>query len=112
MCRSLPATRVNLRSLLTDYRTWLIEQEALIESTFKSKHLRVGPRTMYYDDVEVGKIVFAEGVQSIDNQYFPDLPFQPNKGQVLIIDMPDYKINDIVKHGIFICPIEGNRYWV
>lgn len=111
-CAIIKGGRVNLRSLLSDYRKWLIEQEALIENSFKPKHLRVQPRTMYYDDVEVGKIVFAEGVQSIDNQYFPDLPFQPNKGQVLIVDMPNYKIKDIVKHGIFICPIEGNRYWV
>ncbi|MDA9182200.1 FAD-binding oxidoreductase [Saprospiraceae bacterium] len=111
-CAIIKGGRVNLKSLLTDYRNWLIEQDALIESTFKSKHLRVLPRTMYYDDIEVGKIVFAEGVQSIDNQYFPNLPFQPNKGQVLIVEMSDYKIKDIVKHGIFICPIESNRYWV
>ncbi len=111
-CAIIKGGRVALRSLLIDYRTWLLENDALIESTFKSKHLVVKPRTMYYNDVEVGNIVFAEGVQSIDNPYFPDLPFQPNKGQVLIVDMPNYKINDIVKHGIFICPIEGNRYWV
>lgn len=111
-CAVIKGGRVDLNSLLTDYRNWLIEQEALIESTFKNKHLRIEPRTIYYDDIEVGNIVFAEGVQSIDNHFFPDLPFQPNKGQVLIIDMPDYKLTDIVKHGIFVCPIEENKYWV
>lgn len=111
-CAIIKGGRVDLRSLLIDFRNSLIEEEALIEGTFKSKHLRIQPRTMYYDDLEVGKIVFAEGVQSIDNSYFPDLPFQPNKGQVLIVELPNYDIKDIVKHGIFICPIEGNKYWV
>ena len=111
-CAIIKGGRVDLKNLLKDYRNWLIEQDALIESTFKSKHLRIQPRNLYYDDIEVGKIVFAEGVQSIDNQYFPDLPFQPNKGQVLVVKIPNYKIKDIVKYGIFICPIEDNKYWV
>lgn len=104
--------RVSLRSLLKDYREYLIEKELLIESKFSTSKMRIEPKVMYYNDVEVGKLVFAEGVQSIDNTYFPDLPFQPNKGQVLLVRIPEYDIQDIVKHGIFICPFEDDLYWI
>jgi len=74
--------------------------------------LRINPKSIYYDDIEVGNLIFAEGVQSIDNIYFPDLPFQPNKGQVLLVRIPNYEVRDIVKHGLFICPFDKDLFWV
>lgn len=108
----IEGARVDLRSLLQDYRNWLVEQELLIEGKFKAKHLRINPKSIYYDDIEVGNLIFAEGVQSIDNIYFPDLPFQPNKGQVLLVRIPNYEVRDIVKHGLFICPFDKDLFWV
>ena len=108
----IKGARVSLRSLISDYRNWLIEEEALLNSKFSSKKMRIESRVMYYDDLEVSNLIFADGVQSIDNPYFPNLPFQPNKGEVLLVRIPDYSIQDIVKHGIFICPFEDDLYWV
>lgn len=108
----IKGARLSLKPLLMDYKEWLIEQELVIQEKFTPKKLKLSPRAIYYDDIQVGNLIFADGVQSIDNPYFPNLPFQPNKGEVLLVRISDYKINDIVKHGIFICPFEDDLYWV
>lgn len=108
----IKGARVSLRSLLNDYRIWLEAQENLISAKFSAKKMRIDARTMYYEDLEVRNLIFADGVQSIDNTYFPNLPFQPNKGEVLLVRIPNYNLTDIVKHGVFICPFDDDLYWV
>ena len=108
----IKGARVSLRSLIRDYRNWLEEEDMLIRAKFSPKKMRLEARVMYYEDLEVGNLIFADGVQSIDNPYFPDLPFQHNKGEVLLVRISNYEVKDIVKHGIFICPFEDDLYWV
>jgi glycine oxidase len=36
----------------------------------------------------------------------------PNKGEALLVNMPDWKIQCVVKDDVFIVPVQGNLYWI
>jgi glycine oxidase len=56
-------------------------------------------------------IIFAEGIFIKNNPFFNYLPFQPNRGEALIIDIQENKPSSVKKHGKFICPF-GEKFWV
>ncbi len=69
-----------------------------------------------YKDIKAKGIIFCEGAAAWQkNPYFGALPFQPTKGEVLIIHLPDYEYSDrLLKHkGILLSPWrEKGTYWL
>lgn len=104
--------RVLLRQLLSQYRSYLLDNDMLKSEVFDHTKLEYQDDFIRYQDIETKYLVFAEGVRSKDNMFFPNLPFQPVKGEVLLVKIPGYTCKDIVKHGIFVCPFEEDLYWV
>lgn len=111
-CAIIKGGRVRLNALISDYRQWLKEADSLYEDSFKHQLLDINNLHVSYKQFTAKRIIFAEGVQSYYNKYFNHLPFQPVKGEVLILKIPNYKIEEIIKHGIFICPLDDDLYWV
>jgi glycine/D-amino acid oxidase-like deaminating enzyme len=95
--------RCDLKAFKQAMKQWLLSQGLLHESRFDyNKALQ-----------SKSKIIFCEGFQVLDNPYFSYLPLQPSKGEVLIVEMPDYQLSGyMVKHDVFIVPLGKQQYWV
>jgi glycine oxidase len=65
-----------------------------------------------YKDYVAEKVIFCEGWRSRFNPWFGHLPFGGNKGQVLLVRLPEAKLARMFKHRIFIVPFEDDLYWV
>ena len=58
------------------------------------------------------KIIFCDGVESFQNPYFKNLPFAPNKGEALLVEIKDIPDNLIYKKGINLVPLNDHLFWV
>jgi glycine/D-amino acid oxidase-like deaminating enzyme len=74
--------------------------------------LKVDNNSISYNGIKALNIVFAEGYQVINNRYFDYLPFQPAKGEALIIRIEGMIPNKILRDKMFICPLGKDLYWV
>ncbi len=72
----------------------------------------VNANEVNYKGLEAKKIVFCEGYQVVNNPFFNYLPFDPVKGEALIIKLEGKAPEKILRHKIFLCPIGENKYWV
>ncbi len=68
-------------------------------------------------DIEASLIVFCDGVDSFSNPYFSRLPFAPNKGEVLIVEIDGLAAvaaagAQVFKKGLSIVPWREGLYWV
>ncbi|HEY4290177.1 MAG TPA: FAD-binding oxidoreductase [Puia sp.] len=108
-----PCYLVDLPGLLTATRKRMLAQGILREEWFESGDLEVGGEVRY-QDIEARRIVFCDGVGSFAGPYFSRLPFAPNKGEVLIVDIPELKGTErtIFKKGISLAPWQEGLYWV
>lgn len=68
-------------------------------------------RIWKYKGEEFSHILFAEGIFVKENPFFNSLPFQPNRGEALLIDIATDKPTSVKKHGKFICPFE-DKFWI
>jgi glycine/D-amino acid oxidase-like deaminating enzyme len=61
-------------------------------------------------------VVFCDGIESFASPYFSRLPFAPNKGEVLIVDIPGLAEGGaertVFKKGITLAPWQDGLYWV
>jgi glycine oxidase len=117
--------QVNLPLLVETMRTYFIDNQLLVNEKFSFDALRIEANGVNYKNIKAKKIIFAEGAVGAANPYFNWLPFNLDKGELLLVRIPDVNFTGIFKHKISIVPLhdlqkgvytEGsffqNLYWV
>jgi glycine oxidase len=114
--------QVNLPLLVAQFRDYFIENQSLITEIFSPDDFNVKENFVTYKNIKAKKIIFAEGAAGAANPYFSWLPFNLDKGELLLVRIPDLNLTDIFKNKISIVPLhdvgntEGsnfeNLYWV
>jgi glycine/D-amino acid oxidase-like deaminating enzyme len=107
-----PVLLINIHEMLTAWRRELEDKQAIIESHFEINELRVSENSIHYNDIKAEKIIFCDGAAGISNPYFKNLPFAPNKGEALIVEIKEFPTTYILKKGISIVPWEKNLFWI
>lgn len=107
-----PCWLVNIGNLLHHWRQYLIQQQVLVEAVFDFKKLDSKADLITYDNYSANKIIFCEGAKGEDNPYFKQLPFAPNKGEALLVEIKDLDNQFIYKKTVSIVPWKDDIFWV
>lgn len=89
----------------------LKNSDNIVTNSFNHSLLKFSNNQWHYQSEIYDQIFFAEGIQVKNNPFFCHLPFQPNRGEALIVNIPDDKPDAVRKHGKFICPF-GEHFWL
>ena len=101
--------RLDTTALIQAYKNCISAH--LTTSSFEYSKLNITPSYLTYGEIKAKHLVFCEGYAMINNPYFKDVPLVGSKGQILIIDAPELKLETILKGPIFIAPLGGDKYW-
>ena len=101
--------RLDTTALIQAYKNSISSNITI--SAFDFSKLEITPAQLTYEELSAKHLVFCEGYAMIDNPYFKDIPLVGSKGQILIIDAPELKLETILKGPIFIAPLGGDKYW-
>ena len=107
-----PTWLVNLQEILPVYRKHLSANNFLMEDKFDLQQLQLKSDQIQYNDLKASHIIFCDGIASTSNPFFSKLPFAPNKGEVLWIEMADFPKENIFKNGINLVPWKDDIFWV
>jgi len=104
---------VDMRSLQAACRQILQEKGALLQERFDHAQCIVTESGVQYKEITAEKIIFCEGYCGMQNPWFGRLPYALNKGEALIVRIPDLPRTHILKQSMKIVPWEGNDlFWV
>jgi glycine/D-amino acid oxidase-like deaminating enzyme len=107
-----PAFLVNLPDLLATYRRRIAEDRNLIEENFDHQKLGLLQGAVKYKDIEAKKIIFCDGIAGTENPYFSNLPFAPNKGEAVLVEIENLSTAHIYKKGFNLVPWKNNIFWL
>ncbi|MFD0701507.1 NAD(P)/FAD-dependent oxidoreductase [Myroides pelagicus] len=98
--------------LITHYRNYLTSIGCYRKECFDYDALSFNDTSVIYHDLIARHIVFAEGFGLLNNPYFKDLPLDGTKGELMLVKIPDLKIDFMLKANVFIIPIGDDIYKV
>jgi len=102
-----PVYTAHLETLLPHWRKQLLKSEALLEKVFDLDKLVVEHDRINYEGITADKIIFCDGTASFDNPFFKQLPFAPNKGESLLVEIPGLPTQWVYKKSMLLAPMEG-----
>ena len=106
------AAQVNIPALVKQFRQHLMTQDCYFQDNFEHNDCILKENAVFYKEFKAQKIIFCEGAKGVDNPYFKWLPFNLDKGELLIVKIPHFNLNNIFKHHISIVPLGDDLYWV
>jgi glycine/D-amino acid oxidase-like deaminating enzyme len=107
-----PCYLADVQTLLTATRTRLKERDCLLEERWEPADLRMDTTGIAYRDIRADRIVLCDGVEAAGLPWFSLLPFAPNKGEVLIVDIPEMTGLTVFKKDLSLIPLPGGLWWV
>lgn len=102
--------RVDTRKLLDAYQVHLRTRNLLREESFRYRELSIGEQSVGYGGTDFGHVVFCEGYGLKNNPFFNYLPLVGTKGELLVVRIPGFKWQSILKSSVFAIPLGGERY--
>jgi len=103
----------HLDTLLPAWRQLLKNNGQLLEQEFEFETLLIKDRSVQYGNITAEKIIFCDGLSSFQNVFFKALPFAPNKGEALILEIPGLPNQHVYKRGFLLAPLGDKEiFWL
>lgn len=108
----LETGRIDTSKLVSNFKQYLQNSNQFIEESFNHDALKGFEEYIQYENIQASHIVFAEGFGVKQNPFFNHLPLNGTKGELLIINAPDLKIDYVLKSSVFLIPLGEDLYTV
>jgi len=103
----------HLDILLPAWRQQLKDNRQLHEEDFQFENLVIKGEAVQYGSISAEKIIFCDGLSSCGNPFFKALPFAPNKGEALVVEIPGLPDQHIYKKGFLLAPLQArDTFWL
>lgn len=103
---------IDLNKLINHWQQYLLLNECLIQDHFICDQITMRNEQVQWKNIVAEKIIFCDGLNSMQNPFFNQLPFAPNKGEALIIKVPGLPNKNIYKNNVSIVPWTNDLFWV
>jgi glycine/D-amino acid oxidase-like deaminating enzyme len=107
-----PAYLVDVQTMLEKWRLHMEANAWLMEERFDTACLVVEEDGIIYKNIQADKIIFCDGIQTMQLPFFSLLPFAINKGEALIVQIPGLPSSNVYKKTNTITPWKKDLIWV
>lgn len=98
---------LDMNEFIRIIKGYFIKKNQYTEQRVKPDELKIGPDQVEWQGITSRRVIFCDGALASENPLFNGLPYNPVKGQILMVAVEEYPIKQIVNQGLFILPIRN-----
>lgn len=106
-----PVYTIDAKKLLGKWAEYLRSKNAIVAEDFDVQYLQVTKSNVQYKDIVAANIVFCEGAIGRQNPYFPSLNFTQNRGDALLLSIPQLSTEHIYHKDFRLVPHRDGLFW-
>jgi glycine/D-amino acid oxidase-like deaminating enzyme len=106
-----PVWKIHAAQLLSAWSDFLKSKNLLKEEYVNTDECQITPGGVTFKEIRAEKIIFCEGAKALHNPLFNKLPFNKNRGEALLLSVPDLPREYIYHHGIRLVPADKGLFW-
>lgn len=108
-----PCYAAHVETLLPAWRRKLQQDGWLREEHLDHSQLQTGETQISYKDITASHIIFCDGPGGHANPFFKQLPFAPNKGEALLLEIAGLPPHHIYKKSMTLVPMATpGLFWI
>ncbi len=96
---------VDTSMMILSFREFLVENGLFVAEKFSYNDLDTSAGVIKWKNCNVENVVFCEGAAAVDNPFFPALPFNLAKGEILTVKIPGLSADKILMAGGYLVPL-------
>lgn len=106
-----PVWKVHAGELLSGWSGFLKSRGLLIQEYCKPEECNPTSKGIRHKNIIAEKIIFCEGAAAAHNPLFSKLPFNRNRGEALLLSVPDLPEAYAYHYNIRLVPAEDGLFW-
>ncbi len=106
-----PSAQIDIPLLIKTFKEYFQEKNVISDQKIDYQLLKQNDIKSAFNGIDADKIIFCEGYQAQFNPAFDAIPFEPAKGEVLFVKIPNLNFKDLLKNKIMIAPLGNDLYW-
>lgn len=109
----VPVYLLDLHVMMQSWRKQLINHDQLLNEYFDINAFSFNETSVQYKHISAKKIIFCNGIQAYEYDFWKTLPYALNKGQALIAEIDGLPGKKIYKFGgTSYVPWDNNTWWI
>ena len=114
--RILPCGWIHIAGLIEELQRWLMEHAnfQFYNLPLNYSQINIGQSKLQHDGKSIAfdHLICCEGVMVTHNPWFSYLSVIPNKGEVLLIEVPDLDLPFVLSKKVYVIPVGEDKYVV
>lgn len=106
-----PVWLIDAEHLLQAWRNYLNTRNSLLADRFHFEDCQISDNSIRYKNIQANKIIFCEGAIARDNPLFQSLPFTKNRGEALLLSIPNLSTEHIYHQELRLIPKSDGLFW-
>lgn len=104
--------QLDTRKFLDHAIAYLTDRRMYVQGQYEIPKGEPEPGPAIFRKYTSDKIVWSTGAAIVHHPFFSWVRMNPNKGEILHLDLPDYQLDKIVKQSAFFVPLPDGGIWV
>jgi len=107
-----PVGCIDAAVVLQNWKTYLQQHQVFITASLQPDQVREIPGGLQWNNISAKGIIFCNGARAMRQPLFQHIPFTPNRGDVLLLEIPGLHSDQVLHlQHIRLIPLGENRYW-
>ncbi|WP_215535529.1 NAD(P)/FAD-dependent oxidoreductase [Borreliella bavariensis] len=108
----IKGARINTKIYIKNIKKYLIKKKSYIKKNIDENKIKLGESFFKIEDFKFEKLIFAKGYKEKLKGFFSYLPFEPAKGEIIILECKKLNFKEVYNRHVSLIHLKDNKFYL